>query len=303
MAAETEKEKKTPEKAPYDYSPEEKLAEIARSAATKVVPAGTILFRQGDQGDIMYIIRYGKVRAFRVDEEGVETDLAELGPGDSFGEIPLLTGRPRAASVETVEETCLSVLNKEQIDQILKDYPLIALSFFNQMSKLVLQDWSKLQKETRRQYRAPRMSWLDFFGIFVLTLLCGLFFNISNPNGISLLPESWSDEPIATVVPSVAREKQEQGGALFADARPNGFFKQQHIKSAINIPLSLFDIMYVMELAEVDKSQEIIVYGRTISSRYDEKLARKLLYRGHTKISMLAGGLSTWKKKGYPTEP
>jgi rhodanese-related sulfurtransferase len=147
------------------------------------------------------------------------------------------------------------------------------------------------------------MSWLDFIGIFVLTLLCGLFFNISNPNGISLLPESWSDEPIATVVPSVAREKQEQGGALFVDARPNGFFKQQHIKSAINIPLSLFDIMYVMELAEVDKSQEIIVYGRTISSRYDEKLARKLLYRGHTKISMLAGGLSTWKKKGYPTEP
>lgn len=303
MALETEKEKKTPKSEPYDYSPEEKLAEISRGAATKVVPAGTILFRQGDQGDRMYIIRYGRVRAFRVDEYGIETDLAELGPGDSFGEIPLLTGRPRAASVETLEETCLSVLNKEQIDQILKDYPLIALSFFKQMSKLVLQDWSKLQKEARRQYRAPRMSWLDFFGLFVLTLLCGLFFNISNPNGISLVPDSWPDEPIATVVPSVAREKQEKGEALFVDARPNGFFKQQHIKGAINIPLSLFDIMYVMELGEADKSQEIIVYGRTISSRYDERLARKLVYRGHTAVSMLAGGLSTWKKKGYPTEP
>jgi len=303
MAGENEKEKKTSVDTSHDSLPEEKLAEIARGATTRVVPAGTIIFRQGDQGDKMYIIRYGRVRAFRADEGGVETDLAELGPGDSFGEIPLLTGRPRAASVETVEETCLSVLSKEQFDQILKDHPLVALSFVKQMTKLVLQDWSKLEKESRRQYKAPRMSWLDFFGIFVLTLLCGLFFNMSNPNGISFAPESWSDEPIASLVPSVAREKQEKDGAFLVDARPNGFYKQQHVEGAINIPLSLFDIMYVMELAEVDKSKDIIVYGRTISSRYDEKLARKLMNLGHTKVSMLAGGLSAWKKKGYPAEP
>lgn len=303
MATETDKEKTPSEDIPYAHVPEEKLAEIARGAATRVVPAGTVLFRQGDPGDSFYIIRYGRVRAFRADAEGVETDLAELGPGDSFGEMPLLTGQPRTASVETLEETCVSILSKEQFDRILKDHPLVALSFVKQMSKLVLQDWSKLEKETQRQYRAPRMSWLDFFGICVLTLLCGLFFNLSNPNGIRLIPELWSDEPIASVVPSVAKEKRESGGALFVDARPNGFYKQQHIEAAINIPLSLFDIMYVMELAEVDKSKEIIVYGRSISSRYDEKLARKLMHRGHTNVSMLAGGLSAWKKKGYPAEP
>jgi len=303
MAGETEKEKKPSENAGFEYLADEKLAEIARSAETRVVPAGTVIFRQGDPGDSFYIVRYGRIRVFRVDEEGVETDLGELEPGDSFGEIPLLTGQPRTASVETLEETCLSVLSKEQFDQILKDYPLVALSFVKQMTKLVLQDWSKLQKETRRQFRAPRMSWLDFFGIFALTLLCGLFFNISNPNGIRLVPESWSDEPIASMIPSVAREKQEEGRALFVDARPNSFYRQQHIEGASNIPLSIFDIMYVMELGEVDKSKDIIVYGRTISSRYDEKLARKLVHRGHTKVSMLAGGLSAWKKKGYPSEP
>ena len=76
---------------------DEKLAEIARNAQTKIIPAGTIVFRQGDPGDCMYIIRYGRIRAFRTDEVGVETDVTELGPGDCFGEIPLLTGRPRAA--------------------------------------------------------------------------------------------------------------------------------------------------------------------------------------------------------------
>jgi len=303
MTPEKEKEKKPSENAGLEYLADEKLAEIARSAETRIVPAGTVIFRQGEPGDSFYIVRYGRIRVFRVDEEGVETDLGELEPGDSFGEIPLLTGQPRTASVETLEETCLSVLSKEQFDQILKDYPLVALSFVKQMTKLVLQDWSKLQKETRRQFRAPRMSWLDFFGIFVLTLLCGLFFNLSNPNGIRLAPESWSDEPIASVVPSVAREKQTKGGALFVDARPNSFYRQQHIEGTVNMPLSIFDIMYVMELGEVDKSKDIIVYGRTISSRYDEKLARKLMHRGHTKVSMLAGGLSAWKKKGYPAEP
>jgi rhodanese-related sulfurtransferase len=303
MTADTEKEKKAPTDSSYDHLPEEKLAEIARGATTRVVPAGTILFRQGDSGDSFYIIRYGRIKAFRVDDEGVETDLAELGPGDSFGEIPLLTGQPRTASVVTLEETCLSVLSKEQFDQILKDHPVIALSFVKQMTKLVLQDWSKLQKETRRQYRAPKMSWLDFFGIFVLTLLCGLLFNMSNPNGINLVPDMWSDEPVASVVPSVARSKQENFGALFVDARPNGFYKQERIKGAVNIPLSLFDIMYVMELAEIERDKEIIVYGRSISSRYDEKLVRKLVYRGHKKVSRLAGGLSAWKKKGYATEP
>jgi len=59
----------------------------------------------------------------------------------------------------------------------------------------------------------------------------------------------------------------------------------------------------MMELSEVDKAKKIIVYGRSISSRSDEEVARKLILRGHKNIEILDGGLSTWKKKGYPVEP
>jgi 3-mercaptopyruvate sulfurtransferase SseA len=69
------------------------------------------------------------------------------------------------------------------------------------------------------------------------------------------------------------------------------------------MPLSVFDILYLMEMGDVDKSKEIIVYGRTISSLYDQLVARKLILRGHKSVKTLQGGLSTWKKNGYPVEP
>jgi 3-mercaptopyruvate sulfurtransferase SseA len=68
------------------------------------------------------------------------------------------------------------------------------------------------------------------------------------------------------------------------------------------MPVAIFDIMYMMVLSQEQKQREIIVYGRTISKRYDEKLANKLAVRGHKNVKVLDGGLSAWKDKGYPIE-
>ena len=286
----------------FDEIPQEKLALIAKAVQEKVVPAQTVIFRQGDPGDSFYVIKSGRVRAFRKDADGVETDLSELGPGESFGEMALLTGEPRSANVAALEETRLAVLSKDQFDRILKDYPRIALSFVKQMSGWLLQDEIRLEKETQRQFKAPRLSWFDYLGIFGITLLCGVIFNLSNPNGISLLPQSWSQEPLTAVSLSAAAEKFTEGHALFVDARPANFYEQEHIKGAVNIPLPLFDIVYLMELGEEERSKEIIVYGRNISRLYDEQVARKLRLRGHEHVKILQGGLPAWKKTGYPIE-
>lgn len=286
----------------FEDIPAEKLSEIARAVQEQVVPAHTVIFQQGDPGDSFYIIKSGKVRAFRKDEDGVETNLSDLGPGESFGEMALLTGEPRSANVKALEETCLSVLSKEQFDLILKDYPRIAVSFVKQMSGWLLKDEIKLEKETQRQFQAPRLSWFDYLLVFGITLLCGAIFNLSNPNGISLVPPSWSDEPLEEVGISAAAEKLAKGETFFVDARASNFYEQEHIKGAVNIPLPLFDIVYLMELGEEERSKEIIVYGRNISSLYDEHVARKLRLRGHKNVKILEGGLPAWKKSGYPIE-
>ena len=59
--------------------PKEKLAEITEALQDKTLPAGTLIFRQGDAGDNFYIINSGRVRVFRKDRDGVETDLSKLG--------------------------------------------------------------------------------------------------------------------------------------------------------------------------------------------------------------------------------
>lgn len=287
----------------FEGIPEEKMAEIEQALDTKIVPAHTVVFRQGDPGDSFYIIRSGKVRVFRKDRDGVETDLSQLGSGQGFGEMALLTGESRSANVETIEETGLSVLPKDQFDRILRDHPQVSLTFVKEMSKWLTRDELQLERAARREFWLHGLSLFDFILIGGLTLLCGIIFNQTNPRGIRLIPQLRFEEEIVQVVSDSAMAKHEEGEALFVDARPSSFFEQRHIKGAINIPLALFDLMYMMGLSEADKAQNIIVYGRSISSRSDEEVARKLILRGHRNVEVLDGGLSTWKKKGYPVEP
>lgn len=283
--------------------PHDKLLEIAGVAEKRVVPANTIIFRQEDPGDSLYIINAGRVRVFRKSDENVEVDLAQLGPKESFGEMSLLTGQPRSAYVETLEETHLTILRKDQFDRILGEYPHISANFIKLLSSWLVRDELKLQREAERKAREPNLRLLDLLVILGLSTLFGLIFNLSNPNGIELIPEFWAHETIPTLTLSVARAKQVEGKTLFIDARPPNFFQQQRIKGAINIPSTFFDLLYTLELGEVDREKDIIVYGRTISRMYDEQVARKLILLEHKNTNILLGGLNMWKKQGYPVEP
>jgi rhodanese-related sulfurtransferase len=302
MAGEEDKERKDLGSPILRDLPEDKLSEIAGAVEKKVLPAGTMIFQQGDPGDSFFIINAGKVRVFRRDSDGIETNLSQLGAGTSFGEMALLTGEPRSANVETLEETRLTVLTKDQFDRVLRDFPGVSLAFVKQMSTWLLRDEQKLELEAQRQYRPPSLSLFDFVLLGGITLLCALVFNSANPNKIPLFPKSFSNEAMTKVPPSSAMEAFESGETLFIDAMPANFFEKRHIEGAVNMPLSIFDIMYMMVLTEESKDKKIIVYGRTISKRYDQEVANKLALRGHKNISILEGGLSAWEKKGYPVE-
>jgi len=225
-----------------------------------------------------------------------------LGAGDFFGHLAILTDDLREVKVEALDETNLTILSKYQFDEILRECPNASFAFAKQMSQYLARNITVIKKKSEHRFRINKSSWLDFFVIFSLSLLCGVIFNHSNPNGISLLPKLLADTNISMAMPAHARAKYANGNALFVDARPAPLYDQMHIEGAINIPLALFDIMYMMELSELDKEKDIIVYGRTISSHYDEKLARKLTLRGHKNVVVLKGGLSAWKKQGYPVK-
>lgn len=283
--------------------PEETLHRLSKAAKDKVVPAGTIIFRQGDPGDSFCVISSGRVRVFRRTKEHLEIELNQLGTGAFFGEMALITGRPRSAYAQAMEKTRLVVIRKDQFDEILESYPSVSMSLVKEMSIWLLQDDLKLERETARRFWVPCLSWFDLLVIVGLSLLFGVVFNLSNPNGINLLPKSSTTEAISAMSLAGAMAKHAKGEALFLDARPSGFFEQQRIAGAVNLPPALFDIIYMMELSQVDRDRELILYGRTISRHYDAQVAGKLILRGHKNTRLLDGGLTEWKRSGYPVEP
>jgi rhodanese-related sulfurtransferase len=280
--------------------PGEVLVEIGRVLRLEVVPSHSIVFEEGDPGECLYIISSGKVRVFKRDESGMELVLAILGPGEAFGEIALLSGEARSACVEVLDEARLLVLSREDFDRILRDFPTTSKVFFREMRRRLLTDEQRLEVEVRDAYQASRLSWFDFVVVLGVSVILAMFFNYSNPNGVPVFPAAPGGANISVITPMAAKEEVQQENALILDAMPENFYQKRHIQGAVNMPLSLFDIVYAMTLADEDKERKIILYGKTISRPYDAELAEKLLLRGYKRVSILKGGLDAWEAEGYP---
>jgi rhodanese-related sulfurtransferase len=286
----------------FETLPQEKWAELSRAAEHRVVPPHTIIFRQGDPGDKFCIIRSGKVRVFSRGSDGFETDLSELGAEESFGQISLLTGEAMSVNMEAMEETHLMVFSKEQFEDILKDFPDISLAFVKQMSRWLTRANKVIEKEALRKRRPPRAAWFHFVLIIGVSVLLALLFNQSNPNKIPLFPKSPDKKAIPLIGAAQAMEEMKTGDTLIVDAGPEGFYQRKHIRGAISVPLSFFDIFYEITLGEEEKAKKVIVYGGTVSKLYDWDLASMLLLKGHKDVRVLEGGTEAWEKAGYPME-
>jgi len=164
----------------------------------------------------------------------------------------------------------------------------------------LLKDQEIIQEEADAARSGYRLSWYDFLIVIGISVLLALSFNHSNPNGVSLFPSVTDRESIAVVGPEAAMEALSRGNALIVDAMPTNFYQKRHIKGAVNMPMALFDIVYLMNFSEESKDRQILVYGNSLSRPYDYEIASKLLLLGYKDVKVLAGGLSAWEARGYP---
>jgi CRP/FNR family transcriptional regulator, cyclic AMP receptor protein len=91
----------------------ESLTGLTRSLRRRSFHRGEVVFHQGDPGDTLHIVRNGRVKVVLPAETGDEVVLAVLGPGDCFGELALLDGGPRSASVVAMESVETWVLGRQ----------------------------------------------------------------------------------------------------------------------------------------------------------------------------------------------
>jgi CRP/FNR family transcriptional regulator, cyclic AMP receptor protein len=89
---------------------EEELSRVASVAIPRSFPKGVRVFHEGDDSDACYVVRSGDLRVTREHSDGRAIALATLGSGDFFGELAMLDGGSRSASVETLADAELLAL-------------------------------------------------------------------------------------------------------------------------------------------------------------------------------------------------
>ncbi len=87
------------------------------------LPRGTIFMREGEPGDCVYFVSSGRLRVFTRRDDGSEPPLGEVGPGESLGEMALLSGAPRSAWVATLVDSELLRLSKAGFERLLAEHP------------------------------------------------------------------------------------------------------------------------------------------------------------------------------------
>ena len=96
------------------------IAAIAARAPSAVHPAGAAIVTEGDESREFFVVLEGRVNVTQA-----ATTLRELGPGDFFGEIAILAGGPRTATVTALTEVTALVVAEETLRELLGEMPVL----------------------------------------------------------------------------------------------------------------------------------------------------------------------------------
>jgi type IV pilus assembly protein PilB len=108
---------------------DEELQELSARLKERVYPSNTAIVREGASGDSMFIIKNGKVDIKKREPNlGIDLSIASLDSGACFGEMALLTGNPRTATVMAIQATSVFVLERTDFESLLREHPSISMS-------------------------------------------------------------------------------------------------------------------------------------------------------------------------------
>jgi NTE family protein len=135
----------------------ELFAALDESAIAQIVPrmertallGGQVLFREGDVGDCLYVVTYGRLRATK-HHNGAETLLGEVGSGETVGEMALLTGEPRSATVRAARDSELYRLSADAFTALIDQHPRVTM----QLARRIVTRYAKVIR-TRGPALAP----------------------------------------------------------------------------------------------------------------------------------------------------
>ena len=103
---------------------DQELEKIAGLGVRKKYKKGSIILLEEETGAALFVIITGKVKIVRMDDDGREVILSILGASDFFGEMAILDGLTRSASVVATSKSELFMIHRRDFLKLLSDYPL-----------------------------------------------------------------------------------------------------------------------------------------------------------------------------------
>jgi CRP/FNR family cyclic AMP-dependent transcriptional regulator len=110
------------------------LEKIAKLGSRKKYKKGNIIVLEQEMGAALFVIITGKVKVVRMDEEGREVILSIFGPGEFFGEMSLLDGLARSATVVATSKAELFMIHRREFLDLLNEYPAVAISLLAELT-------------------------------------------------------------------------------------------------------------------------------------------------------------------------
>ncbi len=178
----------------------EDCQQVVKRMKRRDFPPNQVIVREGAPGNSMFFITAGLVEIRKKDPNtGIDFLLTEMGPGQNFGEMALLTGKPRTATVTSVQATTCAVLEEPEFRDLLLRYPKIGLALTRILAERVeaasqqvgieFINLAKVQVDARVLGLLPEPMMLQHKVIPVAFMNNRLTLAMTNPNNIIALDD------------------------------------------------------------------------------------------------------------------
>ena len=113
---------------------EKDLLKVVKLGTSQKYKKGNIVVLEQDSGAALFVIITGKVKVVRMDEDGREVILSMFGPGEFFGEMSLLDGLARSASVVATMKSELFMIHRRDFLELLNEFPTVTISLLAELA-------------------------------------------------------------------------------------------------------------------------------------------------------------------------
>lgn len=242
------------------------------AAMTRVsYPKGEVLFRTGDPGDALYVVRSGKVELSVRDHSGDRIVLDHCGPGGLFGELSMFDGGARTANAEAVDTSELLLLDRKDFLDFLREHPDAALHLLAMVAGRLRRTDQLLRGRVVRNVNVEaeqKQSALDraadaiasFAGSMPFVIIHAVFFAVWIVLNLDVIPGATAFDPFPFGLLTMAVSLEAIFLSVFVLLSQNLQSAKERVRADIEYEINLKAELEVSQLHEkVDRLHEELV--------------------------------------------